>query len=183
MVYLEVGGQTQTSTIKRDDVSPVWDEHFTFTMAGLRASDLEVAHVRVAVHNATALGGFKGSLLGERGQKGDGEGGEGGLLDERGRQGACELSVYVGKGERVGWGGFLFTRTTPNHLSPPLLGEYLMDLLDVYVQPNHQLWRRWVALTDPRNARERGVQGMLQLCVTVLGPGDVMHIPPPSGGG
>ena len=52
-----------------------------------------------------------------------------------------------------------------------LVGAIDMDLESVYQLPNHELWRQWVTVLEPRGKRE-GPQGMLRLCVTVLAKGD-----------
>ena len=62
-----------------------------------------------------------------------------------------------------------------------LIGEYSIDLLSIFYEPRHELYRRWVALTAPFSARQRGllrkpaeggVQGYVRLSLTLLGPGD-----------
>jgi hypothetical protein len=60
-----------------------------------------------------------------------------------------------------------------------VIGCYQFDLLNVYFRPGHELYRQWVAVTDPTEADDSGTQGYLRLSVTVLGPGDqqVMHDP------
>eukprot|EP00033_Pygsuia_biforma_P002484 GCRY01002754.1.p1 GENE.GCRY01002754.1~~GCRY01002754.1.p1 ORF type:complete len:1277 (-),score=458.89 GCRY01002754.1:265-4095(-) len=52
-----------------------------------------------------------------------------------------------------------------------LIGEYELDMSFIYGEKNHELYRRWVALTD--NERQEGIQGYLKVTVTVLGPGDL----------
>jgi hypothetical protein len=34
-----------------------------------------------------------------------------------------------------------------------------------------QLWRQWVGIIDPKNEKDRGIQGYLKLSIVVLGPG------------
>eukprot|EP00741_Cyanophora_paradoxa_P024855 tig00000310_g23996.t1 len=51
------------------------------------------------------------------------------------------------------------------------IGMYEFDIAYVYDQPDHELYKAWVPLTDPLDAYE-GVQGYLNLSITVLGPGD-----------
>ena len=71
-----------------------------------------------------------------------------------------------------------------------LIGFYEFSALEVYYGKDHELWRRWVALTAPFEARDRhltklglvgwteegGVQGYLKLSLTLLGPGDSMPV-------
>lgn len=55
-----------------------------------------------------------------------------------------------------------------------LIGQFSFGLAKVRNQPlphRHQVYRRWLVLTDPRDPLEE--QGFLQVTVTVLGPGDV----------
>ncbi|GBG34114.1 Synaptotagmin-1 [Hondaea fermentalgiana] len=55
-----------------------------------------------------------------------------------------------------------------------LIGQFSFGLAKVRNQPpphRHQVYRRWLMLTDPKNPLEE--QGYLQVSVTVLGPGDV----------
>ena len=59
-----------------------------------------------------------------------------------------------------------------------LVGSIDMDLESVYQLPNHELWRKWVTVLDPRGKRD-GPQGQLKLCVAVLAKGDK---PPDHGG-
>lgn len=42
-----------------------------------------------------------------------------------------------------------------------------------------QIWRQWVAIVDPLDAKDKGIQGYLKLSVAVLGPEDklVIHSP------
>ena len=66
-----------------------------------------------------------------------------------------------------------------------IVGQYFFDAMNIYYAPNHQLWRQWVALSAPFEARDNllskddrgGVQGYLKLSVTLLGPDDkpVVH--------
>jgi len=53
-----------------------------------------------------------------------------------------------------------------------LVGCVDMDLESVYSLPNHELWKQWVTVLEPRGRRE-GAQGQLKLCVTVLKAGDL----------
>jgi hypothetical protein len=59
-----------------------------------------------------------------------------------------------------------------------LVGSIDMDLESVYQLPNHELWRKWVTVLDPRGKRD-GPQGQLKICVAVLAKGDK---PPDHGG-
>eukprot|EP00027_Filamoeba_sp_ATCC50430_P012373 CAMPEP_0168566368 /NCGR_PEP_ID=MMETSP0413-20121227/14383_1 /TAXON_ID=136452 /ORGANISM="Filamoeba nolandi, Strain NC-AS-23-1" /LENGTH=1321 /DNA_ID=CAMNT_0008598385 /DNA_START=51 /DNA_END=4013 /DNA_ORIENTATION=- len=51
------------------------------------------------------------------------------------------------------------------------IGSYEFDAASVYEFPKHEIYRKWVALTD--SAGEfKGIQGYLKLSITVLGPKD-----------
>mmetsp|Transcript_19366 Transcript_19366/g.41833 ORF Transcript_19366/g.41833 Transcript_19366/m.41833 type:complete len:1136 (-) Transcript_19366:2569-5976(-) len=55
-----------------------------------------------------------------------------------------------------------------------LIGQFSFGLSQVRNQPaphRHQIYRRWLVLTDPEEPLEE--QGYLQVSVTILGPGDV----------
>ena len=52
-----------------------------------------------------------------------------------------------------------------------LVGSVDMDLESVYQLPNHELWRQWVTVLEPRGKRD-GPQGQLKVCVTVLAKGE-----------
>ena len=66
-----------------------------------------------------------------------------------------------------------------------IIGQYFFDAMNIYYSPNHQIWRQWVALSAPFEARDNllskddrgGVQGYLKLSITLLGPDDkpVVH--------
>lgn len=58
-----------------------------------------------------------------------------------------------------------------------LIGLYEFDFSDMYYRDGHELWRQWVALVDPLDKKDKGIQGYLKLSVAVLGPSDtlVMH--------
>ncbi|CAM9402960.1 unnamed protein product [Ectocarpus sp. 12 AP-2014] len=61
-------------------------------------------------------------------------------------------------------------------LRDSLIGSYQFDLLGIYVEKGHEVYRVWVALRDAESGEERGVQGFLKLSVTVLGPGDRQRV-------
>jgi hypothetical protein len=52
------------------------------------------------------------------------------------------------------------------------IGAYEFDIGSIYNMDGHELYRKWVALTDS-SGKENGVQGYLKLSITVLAPGDV----------
>lgn len=52
-----------------------------------------------------------------------------------------------------------------------LIGAIDLDLEGIYQLPNHELWKTWLTLTDPKMKRE-GSQGQVLTCVTVLGKDD-----------
>ncbi|RYY36946.1 hypothetical protein EON62_01410 [archaeon] len=62
-------------------------------------------------------------------------------------------------------------------LKNELIGSFTFDALDVYYQPNHCYYQRWVALVDPYDEDDSGVQGYCRMSVSVLGPGDKPYIP------
>jgi hypothetical protein len=41
------------------------------------------------------------------------------------------------------------------------------------------VWRQWVALCDPLDAKDKGIQGYLLVSVAVLGPSDKLYIHSP----
>lgn len=55
-----------------------------------------------------------------------------------------------------------------------LIGAANFDTSYVYSQKDHEIYRKWVALTDSNCSDNVGVQGYLKLSITVLGPGDKM---------
>jgi hypothetical protein len=57
-----------------------------------------------------------------------------------------------------------------------LIGSYQFDLLDIYMQPDHEVYRQWVALHDNESKKDQGVQGHLKLSIVVLGPKDRQKI-------
>ncbi len=70
---------------------------------------------------------------------------------------------------------FLFSSSSSSsssHLALSLLvGSYEFDAGAVYELEGHELYRKWVALTD-RSGKVSGIQGYLKLSITVLGPRD-----------
>jgi len=56
-----------------------------------------------------------------------------------------------------------------------LVGSFEFDLQYVYAAADHEIYRRWVALTDITDKHE-GIQGYLKLSVTVLGPNDIARV-------
>eukprot|EP00301_Raphidiophrys_heterophryoidea_P013214 c2057_g1_i1.p1 GENE.c2057_g1_i1~~c2057_g1_i1.p1 ORF type:complete len:1364 (-),score=380.71 c2057_g1_i1:181-4272(-) len=56
-------------------------------------------------------------------------------------------------------------------LRSKMIGSYEFDVMSVYTRPNHEIHRSWLALTDPTDERE-GVQGMLRVSISVIGPND-----------
>eukprot|EP00298_Acanthocystis_sp_HF-20_P010837 c19077_g1_i1.p1 GENE.c19077_g1_i1~~c19077_g1_i1.p1 ORF type:complete len:1291 (+),score=523.40 c19077_g1_i1:39-3875(+) len=63
----------------------------------------------------------------------------------------------------------IYDTNTP--LRSHIIGSYEFDVMYVYHQPNHEVYKSWVAVTDPTDQNE-GVQGLVKLSLTVLGPGD-----------
>ncbi|KAG7387141.1 hypothetical protein PHYPSEUDO_014661 [Phytophthora pseudosyringae] len=61
-------------------------------------------------------------------------------------------------------------------LKDNLIGIYQLDCLSVYAQPDHELYRQWIAIHDNLNAKDRGIQGFLLVSVVVLGPGDALRV-------
>jgi hypothetical protein len=59
-----------------------------------------------------------------------------------------------------------------------LIGSYNFDLASIYAQPNHEIFRRWLALSDVTDENE-GIQGYLQVTAVVLGPDDEQVTHPP----
>ena len=65
-----------------------------------------------------------------------------------------------------------------------LVGQFFIDCMTVYYEPDHELWRTWVTLQAPHSARRHlfskdahgGVQGYLRLSITLLGPDDTPKI-------
>ncbi len=63
--------------------------------------------------------------------------------------------------------------------SHDMIGVVNFDMIRVYSQPGHELYRQWAGLFDPISTSDSGFQGFLKLSCTVLGPGDaqVFHDP------
>eukprot|EP01029_Cantina_marsupialis_P007661 TRINITY_DN1863_c0_g1_i1.p1 TRINITY_DN1863_c0_g1~~TRINITY_DN1863_c0_g1_i1.p1 ORF type:complete len:1949 (+),score=644.05 TRINITY_DN1863_c0_g1_i1:310-5847(+) len=57
-----------------------------------------------------------------------------------------------------------------------LIGCFQFDLMNVYYRKYHEVYEQWVALYDPEDGDDQGIQGYLRLSVTVLGPGDRKHV-------
>ncbi|KAJ3448836.1 c2 calcium-dependent membrane targeting [Anaeramoeba flamelloides] len=51
-----------------------------------------------------------------------------------------------------------------------LIGQYEFDVLYVYGEPDHEIWHKWLLLTDTDS--NEGAQGYLKVSVIVLAPGD-----------
>eukprot|EP01114_Cavostelium_apophysatum_P012665 TRINITY_DN2890_c0_g1_i2.p1 TRINITY_DN2890_c0_g1~~TRINITY_DN2890_c0_g1_i2.p1 ORF type:complete len:2032 (+),score=608.70 TRINITY_DN2890_c0_g1_i2:72-6098(+) len=51
------------------------------------------------------------------------------------------------------------------------IGSFEFDLATIYDLDGHELYRKWVALSD-KASKFQGVQGYLKLSITALGPGD-----------
>ncbi len=79
--------------------------------------------------------------------------------------------IHVARGELASC-VLQFTMYDRGRLGPHMLvGSVDMDLESIYQLPDHELWRQWVTVLEPRGKRE-GPQGMLKVCVTVLKKGD-----------
>lgn len=58
-----------------------------------------------------------------------------------------------------------------------MIGSFTIDAMQVYTSDkNHELYRQWVPLMDDEDADDIGVQGYLKISITILGPGDKIHI-------
>lgn len=66
-----------------------------------------------------------------------------------------------------------------NLLTTPMIGCYQFNLLQIYGMKDHELYDSWVALTDPSNEDDVGIQGNLRLSLTLLGPGDKQQVHDP----
>jgi hypothetical protein len=60
-------------------------------------------------------------------------------------------------------------------LSDAVLGQCTLDWTSVYFSRNHELYRTWVALSDPLNENE-GVTGYVLANISILGPHDKQTI-------
>ena len=86
--------------------------------------------------------------------------------------------IHVGEGE-LATCVLQFAVYDRGRLGPHMLvGSVDMDLESIYQLPNHELWRKWVTVLDPRGRRD-GPQGQIKICVAVLAKGDK---PPDHGG-
>jgi hypothetical protein len=52
-----------------------------------------------------------------------------------------------------------------------LIGAFDFDMSNIYYREDHELYRKWAALTDT-NGEFEGIQGYLKVSISVLGPGD-----------
>jgi hypothetical protein len=52
-----------------------------------------------------------------------------------------------------------------------------MELAFIYAQSKHEIFRRWITLLNFQDEEAKGIQGLILLSVSVLGPGDnaVVH--------
>lgn len=59
-----------------------------------------------------------------------------------------------------------------------MIGSCLLDASFVYSQPDHELWRQWVALVNEQDPTDDGVQGYLRCSVSIVGPHDKVKVHP-----
>ena len=79
--------------------------------------------------------------------------------------------IHVAKGELASC-VLQFSVYDRGRLGPHMLvGAVDMDLESIYQLPDHELWRQWITVLEPKGKRE-GPQGMIKVCVTVLRKGD-----------
>ncbi|CAN0166928.1 unnamed protein product [Ascophyllum nodosum] len=57
-----------------------------------------------------------------------------------------------------------------------LIGSHQFDLLGVYVEDDHEVYRSWVGLVETETGLDNGFQGFLKLSVTVLGANDKQRV-------
>jgi hypothetical protein len=57
-----------------------------------------------------------------------------------------------------------------------MIGAYAVDASTAYFQPDHETYRKWVALIDDEDPDDVGVQGYLKISITILGPGDKLKV-------
>lgn len=57
-------------------------------------------------------------------------------------------------------------------VSDSLIGSYSMDLTYVYLQKNHSLVHKWIALANPESQDFAKIRGFLKMGIAVLGEGD-----------
>ena len=65
--------------------------------------------------------------------------------------------------------------------SDSMIGSFSVDLTYIYKMDQHELFRRWVPLTDVTGETD-GVQGYLKISINVLGPGDKPPVHDPTAG-
>ena len=66
-------------------------------------------------------------------------------------------------------------------LSKDLIGQFEMDVLDVYSREDHEMYNQWVPLTAPekdRAGQAGGICGYVKLSIALLGPNDTLKIHP-----
>lgn len=56
--------------------------------------------------------------------------------------------------------------------SHDMIGGVNFDMIKVYSQPGHEVYRQWAGLLDAHSSKDNGYQGYVKLSVVVLGPGD-----------
>jgi len=56
------------------------------------------------------------------------------------------------------------------------IGSFSVDLTENYYQPNHEYFRRWMALSCNATGENTGIRGYVMASVVVLGPGDEQHV-------
>ncbi len=57
-------------------------------------------------------------------------------------------------------------------ISNQLIGSFDIELAFIYSQSNHEIFRRWITLFNFQDEEAKGIQGLILLSVSVLGPGD-----------
>jgi len=76
----------------------------------------------------------------------------------------------------------LFDSGGANPFQDDLIGSYSFDLMNIYSQNNHEMYKQWFAIADIQNLKGKGkdenggVQGYLQSSLIVLGPNDQQKI-------
>ena len=53
-----------------------------------------------------------------------------------------------------------------------MIGSWTIDATGIYLRPDHELHRQWIALMDDEDVEDVGVQGYLKLSVQLVGPGE-----------
>ena len=56
--------------------------------------------------------------------------------------------------------------------SHELIGIYQVDLLTIYNNSDHEMYRKWAAIRNPLDENESGSQGLLKFSAVCLGPGN-----------